>query len=544
MTTPLATTALDGPQLRDAFAAAAAHLKDAEKAVDAINVYPVPDGDTGSNMAATLREAVDSTAILAEPVTVTAVLQALAKGALYGARGNSGVILSQALKGLAEGVGQVEQFDAAALARGLAGASEFAYRSVSKPVEGTMLTVVRRAAEEATQHAQRMPDGGEGMPCLPVLATAVSAAETAEEETPSQLKELADAGVTDAGGEGICVILRGLLAYITGRTPPPPSMPEKPIAMMAGHEAEEYGFCTEFVLEAPEGGEVDVEAVREFADASGRSVVVVGDSRAARVHLHSDEPEGVIERAAQFGTVQRPKVDDMTAQNIRFQEGGSGATAKLAVLALSRGAGLNRVFVGLGAAITDLGEVVKPPAGEIARAADALGKADVILLPNHKNIVPAAEQAAGLARCTVHVLGTENLLQGIAAAVELNLEASLQENLAAMEEARSAVRAVEVTIAAANRSADGVEAREGEAIALVDGRLVDSKPSLVEALLSGLRRAGADEAGLITVYCGAETGEEEWEPLRTAVTEAFPSTELEVVDGGQPLYPLLASVER
>ncbi|MEX1103962.1 MAG: DAK2 domain-containing protein, partial [Dehalococcoidia bacterium] len=201
---------LDGEGLRDAFRSASAHLRESAKAVDAINVYPVPDGDTGSNMAATLREAVETAGLAPSPATIDAVLGALAKGALYGARGNSGVILSQALRGFATGVGGPPQFDAAALAKGLVAASEAAYRAVSKPVEGTMLTVLREAGAGAERAVARLPKAGEGSPCASTLRDAIAAAEEAEARTPEQLPQLAEAGVTDAGGEGICVILRGL----------------------------------------------------------------------------------------------------------------------------------------------------------------------------------------------------------------------------------------------------------------------------------------------------------------------------------------------
>ncbi|MEX2081169.1 MAG: DAK2 domain-containing protein [Dehalococcoidia bacterium] len=543
MTTPPGISALNGKQLRDAFAAAARHLADSATAVDAINVYPVPDGDTGSNMAATLREAVDGTAGLPEPVTVAAVLGALARGALYGARGNSGVILSQALRGFAQGVGDVGQFDAAALARGLESAAAAAYGAVGKPVEGTMLTVLRRAAEEAVGRTRTMPDRGGGAPCLPVLLEAIGAAEVAEAQTPELLPELAEAGVPDAGGEGVCVILRGLAGYLTGHAPPAPAMPDRPIATLAGHAPDGFGFCTEFVLE-PAAGPVDLESVRGFAMASGQSVVVVGDAAAVRVHLHSRDPERVLAEAARFGSVKRAKVDDMTAQNIRFEASGSGATAKLGLLAMSRGAGLDQVFRGLGATVADLGEVVKPPAGEIAAAAEALGKADVIVLPNHKNVVPAARQAASLARCTLHVVETANLVQGIAAAVAFDPQGDAAENVREMTEAAGAVRSVEVTIAAADRRADGVQARKGEAIAMVDGRLVSSLPSLAEALVAGLHAAGAADASLLTIYAGATANADQEQAARAAIAAAFPAAESEFVPGGQPLYPFIASVER
>ncbi len=544
MTRPDAMTELlDGERLRAAFAAASAHLRESARAVDAINVYPVPDGDTGSNMSGTLREAVDGASVLPSPASVTSVLGALAKGSLYGARGNSGVILSQALRGFATGVGERERLDAEGLAAGLSAAADAAYRAVSKPVEGTMLTVLREAGAAAQAYASVLPNGGRGVPCAATLEVAVGTAEDAESRTPDLLPALAEAGVTDAGGEGVCVILRGLLAAITGRAFEPPRMPERAIATMDGHERDAFGFCTEFVLE-PLAAALDPEQVRALAGANGnRSVVVVGDEHAVRVHAHSDDPDALVANAGGLGRVSRVKVEDMAAQNVRFGETGSGAGAGIAVLALSHGVGFDAIFASLGASVFPLGEVLKPPAGEIAAAADALRKADVIVLPNHKNVLLAAQQAASLARSTLHIVPTTTLPQGIAAALGFDADETAATNADAMLAGAKAVRTVEVTIAAASRSADGVEAREGEAIALVDDLLVSSEVSIVAAAFAALRVAGADVAGLVSLYGGSGFGPDELSALAAAARREFPGVEIEAIYGGQPLYPVIASVE-
>ncbi|MBI5949187.1 MAG: DAK2 domain-containing protein [Chloroflexi bacterium] len=538
----LAAGVLTGSDLRGVFAAAAAHLRESAKAVDAINVYPVPDGDTGSNMAATFAEAVDAANLLPAEATAAEVLAALAKGALYGARGNSGVILSQALKGLARGAGEGREFDAAMLAAGLREAARSAYAAVGQPEEGTMLTVLRVAAEEAAVTAAALGDGGRGVPCAAVLKTAVAAAEAAEDRTIDQLPALKEAGVTDAGGEGICVILRGLLAAVRGETPVPKAVPGPPIAMAAGHQHEAFGFCTEFLLEAA-GRDVDVAAVRELAGSPGNSsVVIVGDEAALRVHVHTADPERLLAGVAAFGHVTRVKAQDMTAQNARWRATGSGASERVAVLALSRGEGFDAIFESLGAHVTDLGEVVKPPAGEIAAAIDALGAPDVIVLPNHKNVVLAAGQAASLARSTVHVVPTASLVEGIAAVLAFDNTDGAPANQQAMEQARHAVRTVEVTRAAANRSADGVSVRAGQAIALVDGMLVAGRATAFEALVAGLQAGGAASAGLITVYAGSGAAGGVDDTV-TRVRAAFPGVEVEGASGGQPLYEYIASIE-
>ncbi len=535
---------LDGRLLRSAWSAAALHLRECARAVDAINVYPVPDGDTGANMSATLREAVGRTHALAESPTVTEVLEALSRGALYGARGNSGVILSQALRGFAAGVGQTDHLDARLLAAGFESAAAQAYRAVSNPQEGTMLTVLRAAAEAARETAAALPGGGAGIGCVGVMHAAVRAAEAAEAYTIEQLPALKEAGVPDAGGEGVCVILRGLLGSLTGSMPVAPTTEfDRPLAQLADHGDEAFGFCTEFLIEATTGP-LNIDSVRALAEAGGnRSVVVVGDEELVRVHAHSLEPQRLLDEAARMGSVSRTKVEDMTAQNVRFKATGSGAGAKLAILALSRGAGFDAIFESLSVAVSDLGLLEKPPAGQIAEAADALRVPDVIVLPNHKNVLLAAEQAKELTSCTLHVVPTTTLPQGVAAALAFDGDEPVADVLAAMSEATGGVRTVEVTIAGASRTADGVAVREGEAIALVDGRLVASEPDAIAALLAGLATEPIVRGALVTLYGGEELAPGELEAARAAVEEAHPGVEVESVEGQQPLYRLIASVE-
>ena len=543
MTTPIpADQPIDGETLRQVFAAASAHLRESAKAVDAINVYPVPDGDTGANMSATLREAVDRALALDASPTVSEVLGTVARGALYGARGNSGVILSQALRGFAAGVGEAEQLDGASLARGLSQGAEQAYRAVSKPQEGTMLTVLRAAGEAATKAAAELDPRALGSGCVPVLGAAVRAAEAAEAHTMEQLPPLKEAGVPDAGGEGICAILRGLLGALTGSMPlVKETRAERPISAGADHEEELFGFCTEFLLE---GEELDVEVVRELASAGGnRSVVVVGDEALVRVHAHSLQPQGLLDAAEKLGKLTRVKVEDMTAQNVRYRESGSGAGVKVALLAMSRGAGFDEIFESLGATVSDLGFVEKPPAGQIAEAADALRVADVIVLPNHKNVLMAAEQAKELATCTLHVVSTVSLPQGIAAAMAFDASEPAAANREAMAEAATSVKTVEVTVAGATRRAEGIDVKEGEALALLDGDLVGAARSVQGALFEGVAHAQPARGQLVTVYVGEAVAEGEATEAVAALAARFPAVEVERVAGGQPLYHYIASVE-
>jgi hypothetical protein len=525
---------VNGEQLLDLFAAAASYLAASAKAVDAINVYPVPDGDTGSNMSATLREAVDTARLLEPPLTVGVVLAGIARGALYGARGNSGVILSQALRGLAETAAGKADLDGALLTECLRRAAQLAYSAVSSPVEGTMLTVLRLAGEGAAAGGPELE---------PTLAAAVEAAEEAEAATPEQLPALKEAGVTDAGGEGICVILRGLLAALTGGTPPAPTMPARPVAEMAGHTRETFGYCVEFVVEQA-GPAVDPEAVRATAGGEGnRSVVVVGDEAAVHVHAHTDHPDEFIAKAGAHGRVLRVKVDDMRAQNVQFAESGSGAGMLSAALAMSPGPGFDAIFASLGVRVARL-DIVKPAAGDIAAAADALQSPDVIVLPNHRNVLMAARQAAGLTRCTLTVVPSKTLPQGIAAALKFDGSQPAAGNAQAMAEAMGSLTTVEVTTAAADRTAEGITVRKGQSIVLVDDTLIGAAEDDMEALLLGLDRAGAGAGALITVYCGESVSEEGLASARDQVAARYPGAELECAAGGQALYGFIASVER
>jgi uncharacterized protein len=499
-------------------------------------------------MSATLRAATTRAYEAGDAPAVAAVLKALARGALYGACGNSGVILSQALRGFANGVGETESFDAAALARGLNGAASAAYAAVSQPKEGTMLTVMRMTAQAADAAVAEMEGAGSFQPCASLLAVAVAAAEKAEAETMDQLPALKEAGVPDAGGEGVCVILRGLHAALLGTIPPAPADLPRPLAAAVDHAHDNFGSCTEFLIEAV-AGELDLEQLRAVVTSGGnQSIVVVGDSLLARVHVHSQQPEALLAIAGELGRVSRVKVEDMTAQNRRFGASGSGAGARVAVLAMSRGTGFDAIFESLGAAVSEIGVIGKPAAGQIAEAANALGIPDVIVLPNHENVVLAATQAVTLARCTLHIVPTRSLPQGIAATLAFDADEAPAANVPTMSAAAAAVQTIEVTNSASDRVAEGISVRAGQPIALLDGRLVAAADGPIDALVQALRAretapgfAGA--AGLITVYGGEGVGAAELESVRATVSAEAPGAEVEAHIGGQPLYRFIVSVE-
>lgn len=525
--------AVDGNGLASLFTSAAAWLEANAAAIDAINVYPVPDGDTGSNMSATLVDAVRS----AEAnIHAGRYAGALSEAALFTARGNSGVILSQALRGFAEGLDDAPELNGEGLAASLTQASRRAYGAVAHPQEGTMLTVLR-AASEAVSEAE--------LPALEeALTAAVAAARAAEARTMEQLPALREAGVTDSGGEGICVILEGLLAGLRGEPAPEPIV--RPgfdaRAYARAHATEEWGFCTEFVIEpGMKDTDAAVTSARERMETlRAHSLVVVGVDGRVRVHLHTEDPDAAVAAGTELGSVTNVKADDMRAQAAAFAKGGE-ERRPLAVLAMSRGAGFDRLFASLGAAVNRMGDIVKPAAGEIARAAERLGADVVVILPNHKNVLLAAQQAVAISRCRLAIVPTRTPANGVAAMVEFDPGGDVEEVIAAMAKASSSVVSVEVTRAAATRTVDGVDVREGDYLVLIDGSARATADNALSALLEGVRQGKREGDSLITVFAGE--GAVDDAAIVKALATTAPGFEVEVVAGGQSLYPYIASIE-
>lgn len=520
-----------GDDLRRRLGVSLAALEAAKEAINAINVYPVPDGDTGTNMAATMREALDAVNALPGDATAGDVLQALSRGALYGARGNSGVILSQAIRGFSEGYVLPAAGDGERLALALERGSDRAYQAIAEPREGTMLTVLRAAGTGA-----RDLDGFDS-----ALDGAIKAAEDAQAATIDQLEELREAGVPDSGGEGICTILRGLRGVLPGPGAVAATVPAGYVHSRA-HE-EQFGYCLEFKLQAPEGTEIDLEALRAaMLEGGNRSLVVIGDPQFAHVHVHTDDTAATTERASQFGTLLREKVEDMAEQAEAFAQRQQGATPGTVLLALAYGGGFADLLESTGATVLRIEGTEKPAAGDIARAAEGCGAEHVVVLPNHRDAQLAASQAAQLAQVQVTVVGTKSQPQGIAASLAFAENAAASGNLEEMETAAAAVQTIETTIATEDRHVEGIDVRKGHAIALLDGKLVAATNDEVTALLEALAAGNAAKSELVTVYTGDEhvTADED---LRSMLRERFPGIEVDVLEGGQSLYGFVASIE-
>ncbi len=520
-------------------------------AINALNVFPVPDGDTGINMLLTLRAATSADLPDGANATVGLMSSALARGALMGARGNSGVIFSQFMKGLASGLAEYDRADGAAFAAALQAAADAGYQAVGNPVEGTMLSVMRAAAE-----AVHPPDGADAPD---VLRVAYEAAERALAYTPEQLPVLKQAGVVDAGGQGVVAFLAGMVNF-TSEEPVVLSItaPEGGLESAAANvsheflehtEEEMYGYCTQFVVQ---GEGLDPDAVRERVMAMAMSTVVVGDDRIVRVHAHAEDPGPLLSMGASIGALDQINIQNMDLQHQEFMSlhgYGEDATeqaeaTELAVIPVAPGDGIASVFRSLGAAATvSGGQTMNPSAADIIAAVQKTNAAFTIVLPNNKNIVLAAEQAAELSDTPIAVVASRNIAQGMAAMLAFNPDLTGEENAEAMRDALDSVRSGEVTTAVRSTTIDGVDVQEGQAIAILDGVLAAAAATPNDALAAMLDAAELDNGALVTLFYGAGLAEQVAEEAAAAIGTRPGDTEVEVHEGGQPHYHYLVSIE-
>jgi DAK2 domain fusion protein YloV len=504
--------------------------------IDDLNVYPVPDGDTGTNLTLTMRGVVEAL----ETSTASdreALAREATRAALMSARGNSGVILSQIVRGAAEVLGAAGAIDSRTVARAVRSGSDEAYRAVRKPVEGTMLTVIRELAEAAEPEVGRSP--------AELLALLVERGEESVARTTEQLDVLREAGVVDAGGAGLVELVRGLAAAAAGE-PIAEAAAERyaPLDQDAVHQAlSRYRYCTTFVVE---GTDLDADALETELERLGDSLLVVGDPSALKLHVHTDDPGAALTLGTQAGAVDGVEIADMHRQTEQREERLlavlPGEEARSAVVAVVAGEGNRRLFEDLGAEkIVQGGQTMNPSTADLLEAVEAVSAAEVVLLPNNSNVVMAAEQAARVAGKRVQVVPTESIPAGLAALVAFHRERSAEENAAAMGEALAGLATGEVTVASRDASANGVAVREGEYLALLDGAAVASGPAFDEVVRALLARLLAEPRDVLTVLCGEEAPE--LNGLLGELAAEHPELELDVHEGGQPHYPLLLSAE-
>jgi len=538
---------ISGQELREMFIVATAWLEKSASDIDALNVFPVPDGDTGTNMLLTMHAGVEE-AYQAPDNSASAVAQALAKGALMGARGNSGVILSQIWRGLAQDLAEKKALTGADLSGALQQAAAMAYRGISNPVEGTILTVIK----DASLAARKQATDGENDP-ISVLEATVNAANESVANTPSLLPVLKESGVVDAGGQGLYTILEGALHYLRGeaeqmqfRKPQmiTSSIPlvARPPAMIAADEVP-FGYCTEFMLK---GKELDPDKIRKRLEKKGESLIVVGDDSVIRIHIHTLEPGNVVRYATSLGTMHQASIRNMDEQHRDWQEmqKDKAPAVDIATIAVVSGEGLAEVFTSLGVtAIVPGGQTMNPSTKDLLQAAEEAASDKVIILPNNKNIVPAAEQVASLTDKSIEVVATETIPEGVATLLAFDYEADLETNAQIMRQARKSVKSIEITRAVRSAQLDGLKIKRKQAIGFMDRALVAVGNNPADVLNDTLARLDLDKIEIITIYYGADTKLTEAEQVSASIREQHPQLQVEVVQGGQPHYNYIVSAE-
>jgi DAK2 domain fusion protein YloV len=571
----MARRSCDGKGLLDAFRAAVTNLEAHIDEINGLNVYPVPDGDTGSNMFATVRAALEEAeAVAGEPADRVAA--AISFGALMGARGNSGVITSQIFRGMAEAIAGKKRFNGLDLAHALNEGARTAYGAVAKPVEGTILTVIREAAAGAVEAAEHDDD------IETVLGATVDAAEKSVARTPSLLAILREAGVVDSGGQGLYRLFQGALLHLTDRTPTGAARRgvtagPKPSTLVA-HADEGFGYETMFLLRAAHGS-LDVDAIRDHLESIGESVLVAGDARALKVHVHNERPDLVIGYGLGLGELSRITVEnlDNQARDVRetraaeftgspppppteasiARPAGAATTAgdhngtgpaadlpSLAVVAVTSGDGLAAIFRDFGvASVVQGGQSNNPSTGELLEAVGKVQAKEVLLLPNNPNVVLAARQVAEMSERPVQVVPTRNAAEGFAALLALDPGMDAAANVGPMTEAGRAVQSVVVTEAVRDATIGGKKVKKGQTIALdPDDGLVAADNDTEKAVLKAMT-ALTPGFELITLFYGDGANLAEAEAMAKRIGSVAPGAEIEVRHGGQPFYRYLISAE-
>jgi len=527
------SSALTAEQLAAAFRYATDWFAVYVEETNALNVYPVPDGDTGTNMHLTL-QSVRRELDLADTSKMGDVARAISYGSLLGARGNSGVITSQILKGFAEVVKDALAVSPASLVQALEEGSKMGYKAVMKPVEGTILTVSRGLADGARTASSATT-------VEEVLDAALKSGQEALKRTPDLLSVLKQAGVVDAGGAGLMRLIEGLRGYVQGLPLPKPPKIEK-YAQTAFQE-EAFGYCTEFLME---GVTEPVEKVREAVSPYGDSLLVVGAEGFVKGHIHTNDPDGLLARVAHYGKMMRTKVEDMSQQHteiLSMAGAADEAPPPTGLVVVANGWGLVKAFRGFGARVVAGGQTANPSVQDILDAIRSLPNPEVIVLPNNSNVVMSAQQAAELAEKNVQVIPTRTMGSGLAAAVVYQADAPAEGLLPQMEEA--AQRAVTLEVTRASRSADigGISVTEGQPIGLRDDKLVLAADHPEDVLVNLVTLAANSEHEILTIFHGPLVEKVALDRLSSRLSEAFPDLSLEIHPGGPDLYDYLAVLE-
>ncbi|EOH95716.1 DAK2 domain fusion protein YloV [Enterococcus moraviensis ATCC BAA-383] len=554
-------TEISASQFQEMVQAGASRLHVNAEYVNSLNVFPVPDGDTGTNMNLSMTSGAKAVAD-SRSEKVGELTTILSKGLLMGARGNSGVILSQLFRGFSKQIPDVETLNAKDLAAAFTHGVETAYKAVMKPVEGTILTVSREAARSGERKAKETDD------CIEVMEAVVKGAKRALAKTPDLLPVLKEVGVVDSGGQGLLFIYEGFLEALSGEflatevyEPSPGEMDEMVNAEhhrgVSGHVATEdikFGYCTEIMVQIGEGPTVDsdfdYETFRNYLNELGDSLLVVNDDEIIKVHVHTEHPGEVMNYGQKFGSLVKIKVDNMRLQHETLVEHDAQAAAvqkarvPYAVIAIAAGEGVQELFRSLGASyIISGGQTMNPSTEDILKAVKEVNADQVIILPNNKNIFMAADQAAEVADIPVAVVPTKTISQGMTAMLAFNDQQSLEENKTTMTEMIESVVSGQVTTAVRDTTIDNVEIKKDDYLGMIDGKIVVSEPDMFKASLDTLKRMIDEDTEIVTIIVGEDGTMKEAEKFVEALTTEFEDLETELHEGGQPVYPYLFSAE-
>ena len=537
---------IDGKKFRDMFVSGANNMQNNKDLVDKLNVFPVPDGDTGTNMSLTISYAIKELSKV-ENDDITNVGKALSKGSLMGARGNSGVILSQIIRGIAKSVEGKETLNVVDLANALKNGSDTAYKAVIKPIEGTILTVVRESGEYALQIAK------EDIDMIEFLELVVAKANESLNKTPELLKALKEAGVVDSGGKGLVLIYEGMLSSLKGNDIESveggaSSNVEVNVEQNISTEDIKFQYCTEFILES---NKVDDLTIRERFMKYGDSLAVVGDEGVIKVHVHTNDPGLAIQEALSYGQLLTIKIENMKLQHENKVLNETAQTKEVPVeekeygfIATSMGEGLAQIFKDFGVDyIIEGGQTMNPSTEDFMKAIESLNAKNIIILPNNSNIIMAANQAKELSDKNIVVIPTKNVSQAFATLVTFDADSSIEENEASMMEALSSVKSGQVTYAVRDTVINDVEVKEGNIIGIAEGKLLSAGDKVDEITTDLVEKLVDEDSAIITLFYGEDTSKEEAEALRDALEEKFEDIDVELHYGGQPLYYYLISVE-
>lgn len=557
-------TEISASQFQEMVEAGAKRLQVNAEYVNSLNVFPVPDGDTGTNMNLSMTSGATAVVNSASD-KVGELANVLAKGLLMGARGNSGVILSQLFRGFSKAILDVDTLNAEDLAKALVHGVETAYKAVMKPVEGTILTVARESAKAGERKARQTDD------VIEVMTAVVKYGKKALDKTPDMLPVLKEVGVVDSGGQGLLFIYEGFLSALNGEfqaddtyEPSPAEMDEMVNAehhrSVQGQLATadiKFGYCTEIMVRLGEGPTVDsnfdYDTFRNYLDGIGDSLLVVNDDEIVKVHVHTEHPGEVMNYGQKFGALIKVKVDNMRQQHETILEHDEEVAAfeaapvehqPYAVIAIAAGEGVQELFKSLGASyVISGGQTMNPSTEDILKAIKEVNADQVIVLPNNKNIFMAADQAAEVADIPVAVVPSKTVSQGMTAMLAFNGDQSLEDNKSAMTEMLDSVVSGQITNAIRDTAIDGVEIHEGDYLGMVDGKIVLSEADRYQATFDTLNKMISDDIEIITIIVGEEGTQAEAEKLSEAIEASYPDLEVEIHEGKQPVYPYLLSAE-